>query len=597
MVSPPQITLHTVYVPSTAVLVSPKAHSAGYSMRFLWASGSHAISDSGKTCCGGMDYGNGINTTFSGSVRWFVIQLACNYAKCLDVSGQALDIKGIELTATDSTPPTITPDETTTNISKENGRWIRGIWDASFTGYAEDGVCQARVLVDGVTIARGTSYTPHTGSWTQCGSGAGTMGGSGANPVAATVDTTRYANGPLTAEYFASDAAQPANVTAPKYRFEVDNAPVTLGLNGPTQALTTDGPQSILAAADAGPSGVAGISCSVDGSPNRWHAGASETIQVSSLGLNKVACYAENNAVDPQGARARSPIETWTVDIRKPSVSLVSLVHVADALRCVHRRIRVHIRAHWTTERYHGHWIRVHVPAQTRRVKVVRCHPRVRLIRVWRNGHPVTERVLELPHRVAGLHQRVAFGSTATVSGWLGNPDGNALGGQTVDVMTAPQNGSQHFTVAAVVKTKPNGTWDAHLRAGPSRLIEASYPGDIQLAPATSSLASIAVPASPTLRIRPRHTHWGDTIRISGRLRGGYIPASGELVVLRIGWHGGSAEIGHVYTNRSGRFSATYTFLRGSGSEHYRIWAQTVRESDYPFLPAKSGQVRIAVSS
>jgi hypothetical protein len=237
------------------------------------------------------------------------------------------------------------------------------------------------------------------------------------------------------------------------------------------------------------------------------------------------------------------------------------------------------------------------VPAQTRRVKVVRCHPRVRLIRVWRNGHPVTERVLELPHRVAGLHQRVAFGSTATVSGWLGNPDGNALGGQTVDVMTAPQNGSQHFTVAAVVKTKPNGTWDAHLRAGPSRLIEASYPGDIQLAPATSSLASIAVPASPTLRIRPRHTHWGDTIRISGRLRGGYIPASGELVVLRIGWHGGSAEIGHVYTNRSGRFSATYTFLRGSGSEHYRIWAQTVRESDYPFLPAKSGQVRIAVSS
>lgn len=592
-----QIALRAVYVPSNAVLVNPSAHPDGYLVRFLWDGGSHTISDTGEKCCGGMDYGTGISTSFVGPKHWLVIQLACTKAKCSGVFGQALDVKGIELTATDTSPPTITPDETTPNIAKANGRWIRGIWDASFTAGAQDGVCQARVLLNGVIIARGQSYTPHTGSWTQCGGGAGTLNGSGTNRVTASVDTTRYANGPLTVQYVASDAAQPANVAAPRYHFDVDNAPVALGLAGPTSALTTDGPQAVVATAEAGPSGVDGIYCSVDGSPNQWHAGASEVIRVAHLGLNHIACFAENNAIDPQGARARSPLETWTVDIREPSVSLVSLVHVADALHCVRRHVRVHIPAHWTTERYHGRRIRVRVPAQTRRVKVVRCHPRVKRIRVWRNGRPVTERVLELPHRVASHHEQVSFGSPARISGWLGISSGNALGGQMIEVMTAPADGSPTFTLATEVRTRSNGTWTARLPAGPSRLIKAVYPGTSQIAPAASDSSSIAVPASPVLHVQPRRTHWGSAIRIFGRLRGGYIPASGELVVLRIGWHGGVAEIGHVYTDLAGHFAATYTFLRGSGSEHYRIWAQTVRESDYPFQPAASRKILIRVRS
>ena len=65
-------------------------------------------------------------------------------------------------------------------------------------------------------------------------------------------------------------------------------------------------------------------------------------------------------------------------------------------------------------------------------------------------------------------------------------------------------------------------------------------------------------------------------------MRGGYIPAAGELVILHVGWGGGSTEIGHLYTDRSGRFHTRYTFLRGNGTVTYRLWATSARETDYP---------------
>jgi hypothetical protein len=595
--SPGQIAITNALVSSAYVLINPKAKSAGYVARYMWTGGSLKISDTGRKCCGGMDYGGGLNTHLSSSNHWFAFQITCEDTHCFGVSGQVLDIKGIELTATDDTPPTIKPDETTTNVADEAGHWIRGAWDASFTADSDDGVCTAEELVNGVVVARGASYTPRTGSWTQCGQGAGELGGSGVDAVSHAIDTTADANGSLSVKYYASDAAQPANVAAPVYGVKVDNSPVTLGLSGPRQALTTSGPQSVMARATAGPSGVSGIWCSVDGRALTVRRAASESVDVSTPGMNTLSCYARNNAVNSSGQTAQSPVETWSLDIRKPSVSLISLLHVADGLRCARKDLRIHVPAHWTLERVRGHWVRVRVPAQTRSVKVEHCHPRVRVIVEHRDGQTVRKRVIELPHRVSGRHARLRFGARPTVSGWLGDPDGNALAGQTVDVLAAPSDGLGHFRLLKAVRTAANGTWSARLPSGPSRLIEAVYRGSSQSAPSTSNTASVRVTASPSLQVRPRHTRWGDTIRISGRLRGGYIPASGELVVLKIGWHGGSAEIGQVYTDAAGRFFASYTFLRGTGSETYRIWAQTVRESDYPFSPARTGGIKVSVSS
>jgi hypothetical protein len=141
-----------------------------------------------------------------------------------------------------------------------------------------------------------------------------------------------------------------------------------------------------------------------------------------------------------------------------------------------------------------------------------------------------------------------------------------------------------------------NGVWAAVLPPGPSRVIEAVYLGSSTTEPAYSNQAGLSVPARLKLSIRPDQAHWGGRIWISGQLLGGYVPASGELVVLYIGWRGGHTEIGHLYTDAQGDFSAPYTFLRGNGTEHYRIWAASAKESDYPYAPASSGRIPITVS-
>jgi hypothetical protein len=273
----------------------------------------------------------------------------------------------------------------------------------------------------------------------------------------------------------------------------------------------------------------------------------------------------------------------------------VSFSRLIDALRCHRIKERVHIPAHWVTAKAHGKHVRVKLPAQTRTIKVTKCRPRVITRRVRVAGRWYTEHIVALPHRVKRSSTQAAFGAGTTVSGWLGTTNGNALGSQTVRIMTAPDNGKRHFRLAALATTGSNGGWSAHLKPGPSRLVEAFYGGTGAVEPSTSQLAHVEVPAQVALAIHPRHTHWGGTIKISGRLLGCCVPPAGELVVMRIGWHGGSTEIGHVYADRNGRFATTYTFLRGNGSETYRLWAATATESDYPYATGQSHVVQVVV--
>jgi hypothetical protein len=164
-----------------------------------------------------------------------------------------------------------------------------------------------------------------------------------------------------------------------------------------------------------------------------------------------------------------------------------------------------------------------------------------------------------------------------------------------VRILPAPLDGALHFTPAAVAHTSSTGIWTARLPAGPSRAVVAVYGGATTVEPSFSTPVHLAVPAGVALQVTPQQTHWGDTIRISGVVRGGYIPANGEIVFLRVGWHGGSAYVGHVYTTPNGHFSTRYTFLRGNGTETYRFWATTGREAAYPYAPGRSNRVRVTV--
>jgi hypothetical protein len=210
-----------------------------------------------------------------------------------------------------------------------------------------------------------------------------------------------------------------------------------------------------------------------------------------------------------------------------------------------------------------------------------------------------TVRVLLEPHVVNKTKRIVGYGRTTTVDGWLGTTSGIALGGQTVDVMTAPDNGQGDFQLAAVVTSAPNGGWTAQLPPGPSRLVEASYGGSATTEAAVSPAVSVAVPAKvELLRVSPRRVAWGGTVRLVGQLEGGYLPAGGALVRLRIGLGSAMTTYGvQTHVSGSGRFSTRYTFGEGDPSFHRTYWFElaTLPIGDYPYAPARSRRVYVTV--
>jgi len=76
--------------------------------------------------------------------------------------------------------------------------------------------------------------------------------------------------------------------------------------------------------------------------------------------------------------------------------------------------------------------------------------------------------------------------------------------------------------------------------------------------------------------------------RSAGRLRGGYLPAAGETIILSVRFAGHEHDFAHLAVTGDGRFRYIYTFLPGSGDASYPFSAETVRESGYPFAPGPS---------
>ena len=142
--------------------------------------------------------------------------------------------------------------------------------------------------------------------------------------------------------------------------------------------------------------------------------------------------------------------------------------------------------------------------------------------------------------------------------------------------------------------TAANGGWSAQLPAGPSRLVEAYYAGAATFEPSVSAQVHAIVPAKVKLiSVSPRRVAWGGTVRITGRLVGGYLPPGGALVRLRIGQGSSYQTYGvqeHVTGN--GRFTTTYTFGAGHARSFQRFWFQiaSLPMGDYPFAPAAAGR-------
>ena len=280
-----------------------------------------------------------------------------------------LTVESLDLYATETQGPSLAAPS---GLWQAPG-WVRGTWPLRFSGDSPSGVCSLSASINGLSVP-GSSSLVDPSVWHQCAAPA----------VNDSIQTGDYGQGPVPLTIQGTDAA---GVSASGYTktIYIDNTQPVVSFAGPSDAPSTAGTQYVTAAASGGPSGIAGLSCSVDGAPEQWFGGSNASIPISGVGDHTIRCSAAGNAVDGAGNRAWSNPATWSLSIRQPTVSGIGFSKLVDALRCRRITERVEIPAHWVTVHRRAGTIRLKERAHTQTVKVTHCHPRIvhRRITVW----------------------------------------------------------------------------------------------------------------------------------------------------------------------------------------------------------------------
>ena len=368
----------------------------------------------------------------------------------------------------------------------------------------------------------------------------------------------------------------------------MDNVVPTVALPSAQDIAGTGATTDVTVTATAGPSGVHAITCNVDSGTAVVYPDPaaqptfSAQIPVSGLGSHQITCTGQSNAASSSGALASSSPASTTLTIREPSSAAVTFAKLADPAIC-----------HTTVRRRHGKRVK-------RRVCKLRTVKRRETVIVKRHGKPVkvhrTVTIVLLPHVVLKASQRIPYGHATTVSGALGAA-GAALAGAPITVLAAPDNGSGTYTPIASATTGPAGTWTVRIPAGPSRLIEAVYPGSATTEPTTSTPVTLTVPAKIRIAsIRPRHVRWGSVITIHAELFGGYLPPAGELVELRYRYGRAETTYGVKTHVTTATFTTRFTFGPGQTPVMFGFQMRALPAGDYPYAEASSNTFSVAVA-
>ena len=580
--APPGLVIVGASIPSPGLLSAGVNDGGQYGGGFYWSGGGAGTHD-GETSAG---FG-----PFSSSYLGF--QLVCGVGTCTSGVSQ-LDVGEINLYVRETAGPSLAAPD---GLWQAPG-WVRADWTLHFYGDSPSGLCGLSATLNGQAAASsGSARDPSV--WHECNAPA----------VAQTIHTWQHGQGAMQLTLAGYDAAGvPVSYTKTIY---VDNSQPQLLMSGPTDVPSTAGVQYVAATAGGSPSGIAGLDCAVDGGSAQWYAGASAQVPVSGVGPHSIRCSAANNAVDGAGNHGWSNPAVWTLKIGQPTLTAIGFSKPINAPVCNRVRKRVKIAARWVTVRRHHRLVQIRRPAHRKLVTVTRCHLRVvrRRITVWttvtHHGRKVqvkrrkTIRVPLFPHVVMHTSKRVAHGKATTVNGWLGTSQGAPLPGQSVRVLAAPDNGLGQFAQIGTATTADNGSWSAQLPAGPTRLVEAVYDGAPTLEASVSQQVQVIVPAKvKLLSVSPARIPWGGTVRVVGRLVGGYLPSGGALVRLRIGSGSSVTTYGvQEHVGGNGRFATTYTFGMGDPSFFRTFWFQvaSLPMGNYPWAPANSGKRSVVV--
>jgi hypothetical protein len=213
------------------------------------------------------------------------------------------------------------------------------------------------------------------------------------------------------------------------------------------------------------------------------------------------------------------------------------------------------------------------------------------------NGAPASDQATLTAAWKGSASARVtgAFAAAHTVQGRLSGPGGQPIAGAQIDVSELPAYAGAHAAALRAPTTDRAGRWSMTLprtvASGMLRFAYRSHLGDAT--PVATRTLILAVRAGLTLQIVPRMSAVGHTIRFSGRLRGGPIPAGGKQLVLEARSPGSAwIQFDAIRSDAAGRFHASYRFHL-PGPVHYSFRVLCGYEADYPYLAGASRVVGV----
>jgi hypothetical protein len=216
------------------------------------------------------------------------------------------------------------------------------------------------------------------------------------------------------------------------------------------------------------------------------------------------------------------------------------------------------------------------------------------------NGTPASAAASLTAHWSSSAHTALSarFGSAHTVSGRLLAPGGTPIAGAQVQAQFLPACLGAHPLTLTAARTGANGAFALRLPASlPSGRLTLAYSAHSgQASPDVTAALALTVPASLSLRVTPRSSHAGGTIRFSGNLHGAPLPHGGKQLVLeaRVAGPGHSSwrQFRVLTTAAHGAFRASYRF-RLPGPVTYQFRAVSPHEADFPYATGASNLVSV----
>jgi hypothetical protein len=184
---------------------------------------------------------------------------------------------------------------------------------------------------------------------------------------------------------------------------------------------------------------------------------------------------------------------------------------------------------------------------------------------------------------------RVHLGRQVKVAGELKTRAGRAISGAEVQIFERSVASAEH--PIATLRTDDRGRWVYLARATSTSVLRVLHPGSATTLPSQREVR-LVVPATSTIRTRPRRLLNGQVVTFRGTLQSHPIPVAGKLVELQVVLSGRWQTFQTVRSDPSGAWTARYRFRRSCGLTRYRFRARFPAEAGYPF---ESGRTRAVV--